>query len=66
MRRRCNIPTYDYVCACCGYEIVNIRQTVEEHEKQMICPKCGEDMETVPVAIPFKLIGKDWGSNGRT
>jgi putative FmdB family regulatory protein len=64
--RRGLMPAYDYACPNCGYEIVNIRQTVEEHEKQMVCPKCGEDMETVPAAPPFKLIGKDWQSKGRT
>jgi putative FmdB family regulatory protein len=40
------LPIYSYCCPNCGYEIVDIRQTLEEHEKQMICPKCGEDMWT--------------------
>jgi putative FmdB family regulatory protein len=60
------MPAYDMACPKCGYEQVNIRQTIEEHGKPTICPKCGEIMETVPAVIPFKLIGKDWGSSGRT
>lgn len=60
------MPIYSYCCPKCGCEIVDIRQTLEEHGKPLICPKCGEIMETVPAAPPFKLIGKDWTSNGRT
>jgi putative FmdB family regulatory protein len=60
------MPNYDYACPKCGFELVNVRQTLAEHSKPTICPKCGEIMETVPSAPPFKLIGKDWQSNGRT
>jgi len=60
------MPNYDYACPGCGYEIGNLRQTVEKHSKPMLCPKCGKNMEAIPFAPPFKFIGKDWTSNGRT
>jgi putative FmdB family regulatory protein len=59
------MPNYDWVCPGCGYELVNVRQTVDEHELGMICPKCGDEMESVIEAVPFILKGDGWGSGGR-
>jgi len=39
------MPTYDYVCPSCGHEIVNVRQSLAEHNEPMKCPKCQTVME---------------------
>jgi putative FmdB family regulatory protein len=39
------MPRYDYVCPSCGHEIVNVKQSLAEHNEPMKCPKCGVVME---------------------
>ena len=60
-------PLHDLVCIDCGYEMLNVRHTYAEIKLGIICPKCGAVMEILyDRPIPFKLIGKDWTSGGRT
>jgi len=60
-------PLHDLVCPDCGYEMVDVRFSYAEIGDGIICPKCGAVMEILyDRPIPFKLIGKDWTSGGRT
>ena len=46
----------------------DVRQTLEEHDKKMLCPKCKTEMEQIFNAIPFVLKdgGVGWNSGGRS
>jgi putative FmdB family regulatory protein len=34
------MPTYDYLCKCCGHKFDDFRP-VDERDKRAPCPKCG-------------------------
>lgn len=54
------MPYYNYCCPNCGYEIHDVKQTLDEHDKEMICPKCKTEMEQVFDTMHFMLNGDGW------
>ena len=59
-------PKHDFVCPECGHEERDKRYPYDEIRKGVKCPHCGNTMEILYGPVPFKLVGKDWTSGGRS
>lgn len=58
------MPTYVYLCNCCGHKQEIIRK-ISEMEARPDCEKCKEGpMERVISAATFILKGSGWAKDG--
>jgi putative FmdB family regulatory protein len=63
------MPSYDFVCPNCGYELVNVKRTLADINEKELCPKCHVEMEKVFDTMNFIKKGSGWTANsgkGRT
>lgn len=62
-------PLHDFKCPACYHIELDRRYDYEDIKLGIPCPVCGVVMEILydsDRSFPFKLIGKDWQSGGRT
>ena len=57
------MPTYDYICTACGYEIEVIHSV---HGEGPACPKCGARMRKAISALAVHFKGTGWARKDRS
>jgi putative FmdB family regulatory protein len=60
------MPFYSYRCPKCLHEINDVRETMSEHGKIMVCPMCGDKMEQKFDTMRYVLkdSGVGWSGDG--
>jgi putative FmdB family regulatory protein len=60
------VPIYDYECPICNLLEPDIRLSIKELNKKIICKKCGTQMQRKICVTPVIFKGQTWSKDGYT